>query len=523
MLHIRDDFAPSQGEAAVLSMVVARQGSNWTVASGSLLTVPTDVAGMSWRRWAERQPHADRQEGLDLGPNFCVEPFDGVRAVRAIVARHEWPALLSGLAEGKIDMTTCPCVVDIAAWTPTVLFGQKGRGDAYDVVEGAKRPVRATVATLNAPELPPTEANWELATPTYLRPGRDLGQMWPYRHLLHWPKGLVGIDWLGSSDFVPPPRLVVGRVESRAWIAGVKPDYDKDELTISIAWDEKIIDPLGCSIVLRTEYDGLPLLVRQHRISDLPSLDNAPREPREVSWRERTLNVRLARGPRRTDWGLKLLSNSGELLDERPVATRVEQIRMTMHIDGSSTPSSVIEIGDKKPPPSEMERDEAVQATIVVESEARQAAARRRISTAGELEQYLRWRFCCRQGDLLLLDSYLLDDKPKETLAFLAGLNRSIRALTRSVKPEITPLLSSIPQLDVRALPNGKSTLHDRIWIVGETGILVGASVGSFLADVEGVPRRATTATDLPFADAAIWRDRFEEWWPSKAAPTNGS
>jgi hypothetical protein len=43
--------------------------------------------------------------------------------------------------------------------------------------------------------------------------------------------------------------------------------------------------------------------------------------------------------------------------------------------------------------------------------------------------------------------------------------------------------------------------------------VLVGASPGDFLSDTAGAPRRATTATDLPFADAAIWRERFEEWW----------
>jgi hypothetical protein len=98
-----------------------------------------------------------------------------------------------------------------------------------------------------------------------------------------------------------------------------------------------------------------------------------------------------------------LLSSSGDLLDERPVVSRVEQVTMTMHVEGSSTPASIIEIGDKKPPPSDAERDEAVRATVELEAEAREAAARRRISTAGELEGYLRWRFSCRAGELLLL------------------------------------------------------------------------------------------------------------------------
>jgi hypothetical protein len=61
----------------------------------------------------------------------------------------------------------------------------------------------------------------------------------------------------------------------------------------------------------------------------------------------------------------------------------------------------------------------------------------------------------------------------------------------------------------VHTLP--EPLLHDRIWIVGETGVLVGTSVNSFLTG--GGPGRPTTATDLPFADVRLWRERFEEWW----------
>jgi hypothetical protein len=195
------------------------------------------------------------------------------------------------------------------------------------------------------------------------------------------------------------------------------------------------------------------------------------------------------------------------------VAKRVEQVKMAMHVNGASQPSSVVDIGDRKPQPSDAERDAAIRATIAIEAEAREAAARRRISTAGELERYLRWRFSCRAGELLVLDPHLLDHKPEDVVSFLAGLSRPVRVLARSVPPAAQAPLSSAPQIDARPLPNGISTLHDRVWIVGETGILVGTSVGSFLADPAGAPRRATTATDLPFADAVLWRERFEEWW----------
>jgi hypothetical protein len=118
-----------------------------------------------------------------------------------------------------------------------------------------------------------------------------------------------------------------------------------------------------------------------------------------------------------------------------------------------------------------------------------------------------------------VLDPHLLDHKPEDVVTFLAGLGRPVRVLARSVPPAVQVPLSAALQIDARPLPNGISTLHDRIWIVAETGILVGTSVGSFLADPAGAPRRATTVTDLPFADTVLWRERFAAWWPTGSGP----
>jgi hypothetical protein len=142
-------------------------------------------------------------------------------------------------------------------------------------------------------------------------------------------------------------------------------------------------------------------------------------------------------------------------------------------------------------------------------------AADRRISTVGELEEYLRWRFSCRAGEVLLLDPGLFrqKDREKEVVRFLADFNRPIRALVGGVHQQARQALSAAPTITAKALPGGAKDVHDRIWIVGESSVLVGASPGDFLTDTAGTPRRATTATDLPSADAAIWRERFEGWW----------
>jgi len=502
-------------------MLVVRQGTSWVLVAGSLLTVPAAVASMSWKRWAELQPEASpRDHGgrLDLGPIFCAEPFEGVRIVRAMVGSAEWDEIVGGLAAGSVRAPSCHCDAVITESTSTVLLGRDGSTWAHWAVNGAQRPVLGIVATLEAPEMPATEAIWELAVAPYIDRGPDRGAMFTQRHVVHWSDALLGINWPAGGDVPLPARFVIGRIQSQAWIVDLKPRYDTEDVVVSIAWDEDQIDPLGCAVLTRAAADGLPLLVRHQPISDLPRGPTTARvstEPWELSWRERTLEVAVPRGPRRTEWGVMLLGPSGELLDERPVVRRAEQINLTLHVKGSSSLASVSTVGDQKPPPSDPERDEAVRAAVRAQSEARRAAAHRRISTVGELEEYLRWRFSCRAGEVLLLDPGLFSqkDREEEVVHFLAGFNRPIRALVRGVHQKARQALSVAGDITAKALPGGGKTLHDRIWIVGETAVLVGASPGDFLSDTAGAPRRATTATDLPFADAAIWRERFEEWW----------
>jgi hypothetical protein len=519
---VPDELGPAASEAAVLSLLVVREGTLWAVVSGSLLTVPLEVALMSWKRWGERQPHARPalpHEGLlDLGPIFCVEPFAGIRAVRAIVAPDEWRTVVEGLAVGAIDVSSGPCTIEIAASTSTVLLGHEGVGPAYDAVGGARRPVLGVALALAEREIPETDPVWELVAPSDLPPGPELAERWANRNLLNWPLALLGIrHWPAGGESKPPATFVIGRTESRAWIAQVKPDLENEALIVQIAWDEDEIDPLGCSVLIRAESDGLPVLVREQRLSNLPDVSSpAPtRDPRKGSWRERTLDVRLPRGGRRTTWGLQLFSANGTLLDERPVAARFEQIKMSMHVGNSRDPTSMFEIGDTKPPPTQSERDAAIRATAKIDADARRAAAARRISTAGELERYLGWRFSCREGELLLLDPGLFSQSGREAdvVRFLAGFDRPIRTLVRGRHEASRDALADARTIVARALPGGGRDLHDRIWIVGDTAVLVGASPGDFLTHPENATTRATTASDLPFGDAVLWRERFEEWW----------
>lgn len=100
-------------------------------------------------------------------------------------------------------------------------------------------------------------------------------------------------------------------------------------------------------------------------------------------------------------------------------------------------------------------------------------------------------------------------------LEFLKSLNRPVRALTAGSisNKKVRAYLDSHHEIDVRKIPGGEKSLHDRVWIVGDTGLLVGTSAGSFLKNPAGKPRRASTATEMPHADVGIWTAQFEQWW----------
>jgi hypothetical protein len=185
---------PREGECGVLSLVALLDGSEWVLASGSLLTVERAVALTSWARWADMQPTGWPRllpEGFDLGPQFVVDPFPGVRLVRQVIERVDWPAVVAQLTAGECRTPTFRCSVRADGWTSRGFLGRGGITDAHQVVDGACRPVVGVAARLEAPEPPELKGTWELALPPHVEPGRELGEMARNRRLLRWAS-LVG-------------------------------------------------------------------------------------------------------------------------------------------------------------------------------------------------------------------------------------------------------------------------------------------------------------------------------------------
>jgi hypothetical protein len=145
------------------------------------------------------------------------------------------------------------------------------------------------------------------------------------------------------------------------------------------------------------------------------------------------------------------------------------------------------------------------------------SACGQRLTSTGELRQYLRSRLSMRSGLLLVLDRYLFNGKTVEEVEriveFLASFGRPIRALVTNNSAIATRLLQGKAGIEARKTSEKK--FHDRLWIAGEIAVLVGTSVNQFLKE-GAVP--ATSAVDLPHADAVAWRALFEDWWAAAQA-----
>lgn len=333
---IPDWLRPAEQEAAVLSVLLVAEGDRWVVATGSLLTVPLDVACSSLPVWRARQPAALRarppQPGFDPGPNFVVEPSAGVRVARCPVPAVDWPSLATGIQNGVLHGPFLRAELEIEQWTSTMWLPSDSSAAAGHAAR-IHRPLSGVAATLNAVETPAVQYSWCLPLPERLAPSRERGRLYAQRTVNGWAEALAAIDWPPTNELAPPASFVVARpAAGGAWIIDALPDYDTGELRIAIGWNPEELDPLSCSLLLRSERDGHTLLTRHVKISELPPDPGGPTDTWKRPLRNQALVVRLPRGPRRSDWGAMLLSPDGQLLDEMPVAARVERVEITVSI-----------------------------------------------------------------------------------------------------------------------------------------------------------------------------------------------
>lgn len=508
-------FEPGPGELGVFTALAAQLPSGeWEVVAGSLLTAPRAAASMSWRRWAVVQPEQDRHPGgLDLGPRFSIDPAPGVRALRVPLNREEWKRALAGVHAGRVVLGPLGTyVVRAKEWSPVVLLDSVGALAPHKVLQAARRPVRGSVSELERETQPiELDSQWELAAPPGLRPGPVLGRMYPHRSLGLWPLELLGIEWHpGEKVFPWPAQIVVGRLQSLAWIASTKPNQEeKGRIDIQIAWDENVIDPLGCTLEIVQSVGELVLPSHSFHIGDDLPHGPAIGETRLLPWDRRTINVHLNRVLPPAVWGLRLRAADGTVLDARGEFRRVESVEVSIHVMGDEPPPRP----DPPSMPSMPELTKAMNEIAEGAKQAREEAHRAQRSPESDLRLYLKQRFSARAGPLLILDPYAAGPPVEDSLAFLAELAREVRVLTfkRTAEPrEHVPVLPL--GVEIRWLPGG-ATLHDRVWIVGESGLHVGPSLNGLVGKRDPSQRPYSTITRLPPEGTARFQAVFDDWW----------
>ncbi|MBS1675975.1 MAG: hypothetical protein JST08_01190 [Actinobacteria bacterium] len=515
---MNQELAPQRDECSVLSVLAVRDGDSWCAVSGSLVSLPVEAGAMSWLEWESRQPQTGRPRAEirdDLGPEFDEEPFAGLRIIRKVILREEWRPRVEEIESGRLGSPDGSIAFSFEEFSATKLLAQDGQSDAHRVLDAVRRPIRGVSAALRSPELPHSEDFWLRGGPIKPSGQHTREELLGKESFHNWPSRLLGIRWLGTTEFPPPACFVIGKAQGGIWIADMLPDWENGQIEIVLAWEAEEVDPLSCSILLRSEREDASLLHRSWKVSDLPgeiAQGASRRDPRELAWNERTIGVKLPRGPRRTEFGVMLFGPDGALRDERPVGPRIEQIELSVGIMDAPDPFSASLIGDPENPPSEAVRDRQAAEARREEEQAREVAAGRRLTTTGDLRRYLHWRFSVRAGELLILDRYLLDLKSDEGLegmfAFLAEFGRPVRALVSRGREAAKEMLADKEWLEVRR--TSPKLFHDRLWITGETAVLVGTSINKFLEE-GAVP--ATCAIDLPYGDGIAWREKFREWW----------
>ena len=298
-IEVPNEFAPGEGEAAVLSTA---GGPRWLVLDrGVRITSDRTNQRHTHELEALGRLHPEgkngwRDGGFDFGPIFCAEPFRNVRIVRAVIEAQDWPEMINGLVGGTASALSCRANIKTTGSTSTLFIGSDGASDPHLVVEGARRPVRGVVLKLAPVTMPATDGIWSLSTPPYLQPGPDLGAMSRHRNMANWAEPLIGIGWPAGK--IPPPQsFVVGKTQASAWIVRIKPhSEDEDSLVVEVGWDETRIDPLGCSLLGRSELDGLPLLVRGVRSATTRATVRR-REPGNDVYGRGDLSESLPHGP----------------------------------------------------------------------------------------------------------------------------------------------------------------------------------------------------------------------------------
>jgi hypothetical protein len=483
-------------EVAVLSVLAGRPtaGDPWGLVHATLLIVPEACGAVSWPEWELAQK---RQRGPapdpPLGPSFRTlgETWLAGRQVCSVAEADGWVE--------RIWRTTAvdgPNLLPELGSIPTLEARlQKPRALARifpDVdspssalISGFARPVEGV--TLKS------EASPALGLPDRLK----IDGRWSFLP----SRDLTGIH-LTPPDVDPAiatsSSLLIGRGERRAWLRDARGDGKFEQFIVEVGWDPDQIDLADLELTHIERMDLDTVLATRIRLEDLDV---------DLVARAGSAAIGLPTLGRGVTHEVLLQTLDGELMDRSGPYPIIEQVQVTMVLDGETQPPIISGITESAPELEDrLERRDEVAAALrtVIES----GAQARFLADRTVAVERLTGLLARARGELLVMDRYFGQDTADWRLLDPVGI--PVRVLTgKLAKDGEGNLIEANPGADVTVRYRAKAPIHDRIYLWDGGGLSVGGSPTTFgLAPIR--------LSRLSQAEAVFWRAEFEALWSSK-------
>lgn len=483
------------GEVAVATLAAQLRDGEQVLRFGSVLVGPPQLAQMSWPEW-----HAAE---TGRGPSPFESLFESAGRPLGQWAHFDEVVQDWRLLRFPLD------VADLGAW-----LDQAVHHGVVDVPSGLALRARLEIPSALVRVFPHHEtatgrltAMASRALVGWLHPAAVVDgeaaatppEQWrlsPGSHIQASTLFLTGLSVSDDSTGRPiRPGLLVGRMQTRAWITQLRGSEDLTAFDVSLR-----LDPARCSlwelVLDLEEYDdaGDLLWARRVALSDLVVPEHGP-ERFTVSLP--TLGRRLVRR-------VRLYDREGILLDSADGVRLIETVEVVVRImDGP------IVSGPPKPALPAPDLRSRVQAMDNVEEQYRELLrsgvdSRVVVSRAtGRAE--LRKRLAAARGELLVVDPYFGDADDDWSLLHDLSIPVRVLASRKALLPAGTT--ARLPRLDVRRWNRAATPpYHDRAYLWSGGGLTVGASAN-------GLGLRLTLIDALEPAVAAHLGQLFEAWW----------
>ena len=501
------------GEACVISLAAAcpEEAGTAALVFCSVLFGPQEMADESWPQWSGRT----RDDLRSLADNWQA----------AGVALDQWREFTeqrAGFLYVRATRTT-DRYAEVAAWISEILAGREAALAPGDppVVASAQAatalvrsfPMLVTPASqlTSAAVRPATGYLFPLEVDSALRfpdPTWDLSG-YPLTGAPHWLLGLPART-VPATSANPGPGIAgmagifIGRLERRAWLAGIRADPGADLFAIRLGIDES-----------RVSIADLELDVEEYSAGDLASdrrIDLGDLKlPGPVPAGRGVEVVLPSLGPG-LERRVRLYDRDGVLLDATDRFAILEQINLTMTAGDTATS---VQVGRSGPVSLTSRLEKADQAEAAYRKMLEEGLAGRIIDDPQHGLPELASLLSQARGHLDVLDPYFGHHLPDWDV--LTKVPVAIRVLTgygwkwqkgpvqKVQLPTAGSPAAALP-MEVRAWRQPSAPWHDRVYVWDGGGLSVGTSPS-------GLGNRVARLDRLSAVEADGWKRLVDAWW----------